>query len=296
MSSPKTCAVSFSAISSPASGAGPSPCGSPDGQMIGLFGQVLAPASRSRRRGSARAPRTTGISGPTSSGSSQPCGLGSSCGSRLQAAMPCDGSMEYSLTWRERVTPAGRRICALRASTRRTSDSGSGGLHGYPTPNAMTGGATSRSGDRIDEPLYGAMGKMLTGYDTPQHRDYRQSTRSKQGLVPAMARAFAGHGTPGAHDDKGAAKPGQRRGQLTEFQTPGPTSPSSPAATPGQTAARSCGVLAPALSRWLMGYQPEHLTCAPGYRSWALIQQLLAGASPLPSDIEAARCEATATR
>ena len=34
----------------------------------------------------------------------------------------------YALTWKERVTPSGRKIAALRASARRTSDSDSGAV------------------------------------------------------------------------------------------------------------------------------------------------------------------------
>jgi len=47
----------------------------------------------------------------------------------------------YKLTWKERVTPAGRSISALRASARPTSDNGSGGTEsGWPTPCAMEPG------------------------------------------------------------------------------------------------------------------------------------------------------------
>ena len=53
-----------------------------------------------------------------------------------------DGSLEYLLTWKERVTPAGRVICALRASGRRTSGSG---FTGWPTPNTPSGGPNAKS-------------------------------------------------------------------------------------------------------------------------------------------------------
>jgi len=43
------------------------------------------------------------------------------------------GSTLYALTWKDRATPSGPRICALRASVRRTSDSDSSG---WPTPNS----------------------------------------------------------------------------------------------------------------------------------------------------------------
>lgn len=45
--------------------------------------------------------------------------------SRLQTATASLGSTLYGLTWKERATPSGRRIYALRASVRRTSGRGS---------------------------------------------------------------------------------------------------------------------------------------------------------------------------
>lgn len=45
--------------------------------------------------------------------------------SRLQTATASLGSTLYGLTWKERATPSGRRIYALRASVRRTSGKGS---------------------------------------------------------------------------------------------------------------------------------------------------------------------------
>jgi hypothetical protein len=45
--------------------------------------------------------------------------------------------MEYSLTWSEKATPAGRLICRLRASARRTSDKD---CSGWPSPNATRHG------------------------------------------------------------------------------------------------------------------------------------------------------------
>jgi hypothetical protein len=45
--------------------------------------------------------------------------------------MDLDGSILFELTWRDAVTPSGHRICALRASARRTSGNGS---TSWPTP------------------------------------------------------------------------------------------------------------------------------------------------------------------
>jgi hypothetical protein len=45
--------------------------------------------------------------------------------------------MIYSMRWSEKVTPQGRRYFQLVASGRRTSDSGSGLPHGWPTPKVQ---------------------------------------------------------------------------------------------------------------------------------------------------------------
>jgi hypothetical protein len=74
-----------------------------------------------------------GISGPLGFGSSRSVALTSSLGSRLQATVALRGSTLFRLTWKERITPSGRRIYALRASGRRTSGNGS---TSWPTPNA----------------------------------------------------------------------------------------------------------------------------------------------------------------
>lgn len=53
--------------------------------------------------------------------------LQSSLESRLQARMAAYGSPEYALTWKHWDMESGPRICALRASVRRTSGNGSTG-------------------------------------------------------------------------------------------------------------------------------------------------------------------------
>lgn len=66
--------------------------------------------------------------------------------SRLQVNLRSRGSTAYSLTWKERVTPAGRRIYALRASAPLKSGSGFGG---YQTPMTRDGNGQSGKGNRI---------------------------------------------------------------------------------------------------------------------------------------------------
>jgi hypothetical protein len=124
---------SSSATSSPALAAGHSPCLWRDGHQRLLFGPDHALANRFRALASGEGTLTSGTSGPSGSDLSASAVLQSSLESRLRAAMGLNGSMEYLLTWKTRVTPAGRPICALRASARFIEGRGSGGL---PTPIA----------------------------------------------------------------------------------------------------------------------------------------------------------------
>jgi hypothetical protein len=75
----------------------------------------------------------TGTFGRRGSGSSASHDLQSSLASRLRARTASLGSTLFFLTWKQRVTPLGRSISALRASGRRTSGSDCGS---WPTPQA----------------------------------------------------------------------------------------------------------------------------------------------------------------
>ena len=80
----------------------------------------------------------SGTCGPRFTISSASADLTLSLVSKLQAKTALVGSTLYNLTWKQRATPAGRSISALRASARRISDNGSGGLgQGWPTPQCV---------------------------------------------------------------------------------------------------------------------------------------------------------------
>lgn len=131
-SSPKTSEVSRSATSSPGSAFGATPLERLDGQTILPFGQAPVPARVSVQAGSGAASAISVTYGPHGSGSSASYALSMSLASRLRAVTDWLGSTLFRLTWKERVTPSGRRIPALRASGRRTSGSG---CTSWPTPN-----------------------------------------------------------------------------------------------------------------------------------------------------------------
>ena len=162
-----------SATSSPGSGGGVTPSGSPVGPTTSPSGPVRAPVNLSARQAKARGLLTSGTSGPPSTGSSPSAALQSSLVSRLQARLASAGSPLFELTWKPRAIESGPPICALRASGRRTSGSGS---TSWPTPNTMDtidrpGGlrpsriATNRASGYLSEIV------PLVGWPTPQAMD-----------------------------------------------------------------------------------------------------------------------------
>jgi hypothetical protein len=211
----------FPRISSPGLADGLTPSGSLDGPTTDPSGPVPVPASRSRRRGSKAASPTTDTSGLSSSSSSPSASLMLSLASRLQARTAFSGSTLYSLIWKERATPQGRSISALRASVRRTSASGSGGSDtGWPTPVAQPANGTPEAfqqrkrnaqargvkmGDTISDI---AMVAQLSGWPTPVKEDARSSARhgymveGNAGTTMLDAARMAGWSTASARDWK----------------------------------------------------------------------------------------------
>jgi len=121
----------FSAISSPVLAAGVAPCALPDGPRTDLFGRAVAPANPSAQPVPGGALQTSVTSGPPGSTSSASANLTLSLVSRLKQRLTTGGSTLFKLTWREKVTPAGRLVYRLAASARRTSDKDCGS---WPTP------------------------------------------------------------------------------------------------------------------------------------------------------------------
>jgi hypothetical protein len=145
--------------------------------MIVLYGQDHVRASLSARQAKEQGLMMSGTCGPRSITSSASADLQSSLVSKLQAKTALVGSTLYNLTWKQRATPAGRSISALRASVRRISDSGSGGWEqGWPTPASRDYKGESGSGrqERKDHPADTVPNAAaLTGWPTPQMRDFR---------------------------------------------------------------------------------------------------------------------------
>jgi len=184
----------LNATSSQGSAAGASACASPDGPTTALFGRDPVRASLSARQAEERGLLTSGTSGRIGTTSSASASLQSSLESKLRARTASVGSTLYVLTWKPRATPSGRQICALRASARRISDSGSGSSEsGWPTPqvadvNLDRGSLEYRQAKFATSPYPAvALTAAMTGWPTPTTTD-----TGSQAPLPEMAKAMLG--------------------------------------------------------------------------------------------------------
>jgi hypothetical protein len=153
---PMTSAATPNAISSPASGSGPSLSGKPGGPTNVPSGPAPAHASLSPRQAKAAGLLTSGTSGRPGIGSSNSAALQSSLESRLRVALsPTNGSTLYKMTWKPWITPSGRSRFQLLAWPRRSS----GIVYtGWPTPkvgNSKGRGRVERSKQgRIEDTIH----------------------------------------------------------------------------------------------------------------------------------------------
>lgn len=168
------------AISSPASGCGPTLLAAPAGEMIDLFGPVPVLANLSPRQARELGLMTSGTSGRTFIGSSASASLQSYLESRLRAKTQALGSTLYKLTWKPWRTPSGPSRSRLRASVLRTSETGS---TGWPTPTAMDANRGAKDARPWDTGRPLNQIAALAGWATPAARDWKSASATPEWLA-----------------------------------------------------------------------------------------------------------------
>ena len=177
MSNPKTLTGTHNSTSSLASDFGLLAFDWQAGPTTARSGPGAALASRSAAPANGGGTPTSATSGPRGSGSSASAALAWWLGSRCRARLPYAGGMEYRLTWKLRVTPAGRSISALRASARRTSASD---CSGWRSPQAANAGQGPKSKGFYDRCRANHQSQIaftdeaeLAGWPTPTTEDHK---------------------------------------------------------------------------------------------------------------------------
>lgn len=219
-----TSEASPAAISSLASASGTMPSALLAGLPSAPSGPAPAHANLSARQAAEAGLLTSGTYGPHSSISSASGNLQRSLESRLRARTASAGSILFKLTWKERVTPSGRPICALRAKAWTEKDSQktngfSGPFSIVRIPSSPTNFAIMPSG--LADRYRSALPTSVNGcgsWPTPMAGTPAQNGNNEAGNNDSSPKTvwLASWPTPQANDGTGANSPERQERRRTE--------------------------------------------------------------------------------
>ncbi|VAC75337.1 Uncharacterised protein [Enterobacter hormaechei] len=180
--------------------------------------------------------------------SSLSAALQSSLESKLQQRLQSIGSMIYSMSWREKSTPAGRQYCQRLASALRTKETDCFLVpHYWNTPAASDG---TRGGTGITEGMTG-------------------SSLSQVVKMAAWPSPCAQNGTINGYKDPDKVIARKEAGRQQNLQDvvilcnqPIRITATGQVLTGSDARMENSGRLKPEHSRWLMGFPPEWDVCA----------------------------------